>query len=195
MKQLSFFLLVFMILTGCQSTKKLDCSKLNWREKGQTAATKGMQKNEALKKLSSSCKKRDPMIDKQAFSSGYRDGLRLYCKTSIGFQVGQSGKLYNNTCPKVDELSFLKGYINGRIIFLKEQLNVNEGQYANAKDRFWRKEQEYLLIKSEDPEQAKMQQDFLEAYQEESIQLKDDVDALKKELSYLKRKREELKFD
>ena len=113
----------------------------------------------------------------------------------MGLKVGKSGKLYNNTCPKSKELSFFKGYINGRILYLKKQLSLNKNEYTNAKDRFWRKEQEYLLIKSEDPEGAKMQRDFLEAYQEESNQLKKGIIALKKELLYLKRKREDLKFD
>jgi transcriptional antiterminator Rof (Rho-off) len=195
MRQFSFFLPVFIFFTACQSPKKIDCSKLNWREEGQNAATSGLQKNSALTELIQNCKKSKPLVDKDAYNSGYKDGLRLFCKTEVGLRVGRSGKLYDNTCPSSQERSFLMGYINGRILYLKSQLNSGEGEYANAKDRFWRKEQEYLLIKSEDPEEAKMQRDFLEAYQEESNQLKKSLEAIKKELSYLKRKKEELNFN
>ena len=158
-------------------------------------ATLGLQKDKALEELVNQCKKKEPLVDQKAYESGYRDGLMLFCRAEVGLSMGRAGKLYDNTCPKSDELSFLKGYINGRIIYLKEQIDQSKGDYANAKDRFWRKEQEYLLIKSEDPEEAKMQRDFLEAYQEESNQLRKSTEALKKELSYLKRKKEELKFN
>ena len=193
MRHLFIYPLVFLI--GCQSTTKIDCSKVDWRNKGQLVATAGLQKNQALEDLVIQCKKKDPLVDHKAFKAGYKDGLMLFCKAEVGLSMGKAGKLYNNTCPKSEELSFLKGYINGRIIYLKDQLNQSKGDYANAKDRFWRKEQEYLLIKSEDPEEAKMQRDFLEAYQEESNQLRKSTDALKKELNYLKRKREELNFN
>jgi len=188
MKHLCFFPLVFLFLSSCQGVKKLDCSEVNWREQGQESATLGVQKEEALLQMVKLCKQK-------AFNDGYEDGIRLFCKTKVGLKVGKSGDTYNNICPKETELFFLRGYINGRILYLKNQLDLSKGDYINAKDRFWRKEQEYLLIKSEDPEEAKMQRDFLEAYQEESNQLKESVDALKKELSYLRRKKEELKFN
>ena len=195
MRYLSFFLLIFTFLTACQSLKKINCSQLNWRSEGEGAAISGLHRNEALKGLIGSCKKKEAFVDQQAYNSGYKDGLRLFCKTNVGFKVGQSGQLYNNTCPGSEELSFLKGYIKGRILYLKNQLNLSKEEYTKAKDRFWRKEQEYLLIKNEDPEEAKMQRDFLEAYQEESNQLKEKVGLLKKELNYLKTKKEKLKFD
>ena len=193
MRYFSTFLLVFIF--GCQSSKKINCSRVNWQSEGQKAATLGMKENDSLSKITERCKKKDLLIDEKAFKAGFKDGLKLFCKTKVGLSVGTSGQIYSNTCPENSENSFLKGYINGRIIYLQDRLSFSSKEYASAKDRFWRKEQEYLLLKNEDPEQAKMQKDFLEAYQEESVLLEQDLDTLKKELSYLKRKKEDMKFN
>lgn len=197
MKHFSTFLLVFSLsfIFGCQSSKKINCSRVNWRLEGQKAATLGMKQTESLGKIVEQCKNKDRLVDESAFNAGYADGLRLFCKTETGLSMGTSGQIYSNTCPENSENAFLKGYINGRIIYLQNKLNTNSIEYANAKDRFWRKEQEYLLLKNEDPEQAKMQKDFLEAYQEESVLLEQDLNTLKKELAYLKMKKEEMKFN
>lgn len=197
MRHFLTFLLVFQMawLMGCQSKKKINCSKVNWRLEGEKAATLGKIEKESLKELEGLCKAKDKLIDEKAYHFGYKDGLKMFCTTQMGLSMGSSGQVYKNTCPKKRESTFIKGYINGRITYLQEQVNSNSSEYANTKDRFWRKEQEYLLLKNEDPEQAKMQRDFLEAYQEESTQLEKGLEKLKKELTYLKRRKEEMKFN
>jgi len=197
MRHFSTFLLVFILslITGCQSKKRINCSKINWRDEGQKAATLGKKGDESLQSYLKQCKKKSKMVDSKAFSEGFKDGLKIFCRAKVGLSMGTSGMVYESTCPQGSEKTFLKGYINGRIIFLKEEVGLKSSEFSNAKDRFWRKQQEYLLLKNEDPEEAKMQRDFLDAYQEESNVLEKKLKTLKKELSYLKRKKEELNFN
>lgn len=187
--------LILFTLASCQSAPKINCSELNWREAGREMALKGTTKKKGLKNVKKQCTRRDHLFDDKAWNDGYADGLMTYCQIDNGFRVGQSGQLYNDTCKNENELKFIKGYINGRLLFLKQELSKNSKLYGQAQDRFWRKEREYTLIMNEDPEQAKLQKDVLEAYEEETKNLKEKIELNKKELSYYKKKNEELKFN
>ena len=189
-----FFSSFFIFFIGCKSNEKLDCSKINWRDFGQSFAQKGEALPSNLNKKTLKCKNKMPFFDEDAFKAGYKDGLKLFCSTNAGFSYGKNGRIYANTCVKSSERLFLKGYLSGRIEYLNTEINTTKTKHANAKDRFWRKEQEYLLLKSEDPEQAKIERDFLDAFQEESNQLKTRMERLTNEINYLKKQREESNF-
>jgi hypothetical protein len=189
-----FFSSFLVFFISCKSSEKLDCSKINWRDFGQSLAQKGEALPSSLNKKILNCKSKMPFFDEDSFKAGYQDGLKLFCSTNSGFSFGKGGKIYENTCLKSSESQFLKGYLSGRIEYLNTKISTTKTQHANAKDRFWRKEQEYLLLKSEDPEQAKIERDFLDAFQEESNQLKASMEKLNNEVKYLKKQREEANF-
>jgi|GEM_PF-2453847 len=189
-----FYSSLFIFFTACKSSEKLDCSKINWRDFGQSFAERGQPLPSDLNKKTLNCKSEMPFFNEDSFKAGYKDGLKLFCSTNSGFSFGKNGKVYEDTCLKSSEGLFLKGYLSGRIEYLNTKISSTKSQHANAKDRFWRKEQEYLLLKSEDPEQAKIERDFLDAFQEESNQLKTRMEKLNNEVKYLKKQREEVNF-
>lgn len=194
---LPLFILTVLLffLSSCQSPPKINCSELNWREVGKDLALQGTPKKSGLVKLKKTCRQKDHLYDENAFNDGYSDGIKVFCQIDNGFRLGQSGKVYNETCKNENEDKFITGYIKGRLLFLKEELNKNTKLYGEAQDRFWRKEREYTLIMNEDPEQAKLQKDVLEAYEEETRSLKEKIELNKKELSYYKKKNQEIKFN
>jgi len=195
LKLMSLFVPMLLSLTHCQSIKKINCSELNWRDAGKSLALKGTPQVTGLQELKTQCKKKDHLYDEKAFSDGYSDGLKAFCQIESGFKVGQNGEIYKDTCRDENELLFIKGYIKGRLLYLKKELTKNTKLYDQAQDRFWRKEREYTLIMNEDPEQAKLQKDVLEAYEEETKSLKEKIDLNKRELSYFKKKNQEMKFN
>jgi len=100
----------------------------------------------------------------------------------MGFDFGESGQNYKNTCPDFRENSFLRGYFKGRLKHLDARLAKIEALYRSSEERVWRKEQEYTIIQSQDPERAKLEADVLEAYREEARSLAQMSFKLKKEI-------------
>lgn len=187
-------LLLFLVLCSCQSTAFKKCKNLNWRDFGRASASLGLNKNLTFLKQDKSCQNYKVPSDRLAYEEGYQDGLKFYCSTKSGFDSGKNGINYEGICPKHKEFVFFKGYYKGRIIYLERRLKETQKLSSTAQDRLWRKEREYTLLQSEDPELAKLQKEMLEAYREESVGLSATKESLKDELALTKKLYEEIKF-
>lgn len=53
-------------------------------------------------------------VDVAAYQGGRAEGLREYCTVETGYEVGYSGRRYEDVCPPELEPDFLQGYAEGR---------------------------------------------------------------------------------
>lgn len=189
-----FFLFCLSLwLFGCQNLEKESCRSKNWRNHGLNSAQQGFTIDESLKSAQT-CSRYKVSIDETSIQEGYQEGLQSFCKTKVAFEKGQEGHIYQNICPKHSNKAFLKGYLRGRLLFLNEKSEEIRKLYDQAEDRLWRKEREYTLLKSEDPEQAKLLKASLEAYREETAHLANEKKKIKKSLKLVKRSLRETAF-
>lgn len=175
-------LLTIISLMGCQTSKIKTCSSLNWRGAGQNAALKGLDRASSFSKLKDQCEKFKTPIENTSFDEGYLRGLAQFCTTASGFDYGFAGNQNPQVCPKSKNSIFLKGFYKGRLENLSSSLKKLEKLHGEAQDRVWRKEQDYALLQNQDPEQAKLEIETLEAYRSETLSLEDKKRATKKEL-------------
>jgi len=175
-------LIMLFCILSCQSSLKIDCEGLNWRAMGETLASKGVPPTEHLKKLTLKCKKLSTEAETANFNEGYQRGLAKLCTTQNGYDFGASGESYQGTCPDFRKSHFLRGFYKGRLEFLDSSLEKIEELYNSSEERVWRKEREYTIIQSQDPERAKLEADVLESYREEARSLANQAVTLKREI-------------
>ncbi len=191
----TYFLIFFiLILSACQSSNTRFCKSLNWRELGTKSALAGKTESKTLKSTQARCSKSKSPIDDRAFHEGFERGLAQFCTINNGYDFGATGASYQNTCTSAHQASFLKGFYKGRLDYLVSELKRHSELYTEAEDRLWRKEREYLIIQNEDPEQAKLEVDIIEAYREEARILAEKKRSLKKEIFQTKKVSEESYF-
>lgn len=198
-KDSSFFLiqLIFglFFLNACQTSGHIkSCEALNWRDFGKSSAAKGENAKKAFSEQVYICKIKDKELYKNAFHEGFARGLVSFCRTAQGFDFGQEGKDYNGTCSEPQESLFLRGYYKGRLEYLNQQLGKYNKLYAEAEDRLWRKEREYTVVLSEDPEMAKLELSTLDAYREEARSIAQKKQKVEREILQTKRLSEESFF-
>ena len=179
-------LLTITSLISCQSSQIKTCDNLDWRKSGQTAALKGLDRTSSFTKLKNQCQKFKTPIEKTSFDEGYLRGLAEFC-TASGFDYGFTGNQNPRICPKSKNSIFLKGFYKGRMENLTITLKDLEKLHGEAQDRVWRKEQDYALLQNQDPEQAKLEIEILEAYRSETLSLEKQKRATKKELLKIKK--------
>ncbi len=167
---------------SCQSTALEYCKTLDWRALGESAALSGSHQKDSFKENEQVCSKFKTPVDKLSFNEGYTRGLAQFCTTANGYDFGEKGLLYTKTCPLSSQASFLKGFYKGRLKHLSKELTSHQKLYSEAEDRLWRKEQEYLIIQNENPEQAKLEVDLMDAYREEARLLAQKKRMLRKEI-------------
>ncbi|MGH1468084.1 MAG: DUF2799 domain-containing protein [Bdellovibrionales bacterium] len=196
MGKIKTYSLAFLVLSlsACQSLNTRYCKSVNWRELGSTSALAGKDKTKTFTENISLCPKTKFPVDEAGYYEGFERGLAQFCTVSNGYDFGAKGALYNKTCSSSAEGGFLKGYYKGRVDYLNRELSKHSELYTEAEDRLWRKEREYLIIQNEDPEQAKLEVDIIEAYREEARMLSQKKRALKKEIIQTKKASEESYF-
>lgn len=188
-----FLFCLSLMLLSCQNLEKDACRSKNWRNHGLESAQKGLTIKQGLESAKV-CNKYKISIDETSVQEGYQEGLESFCRTKTAFKKGQEGHVYQQICPKHSSKAFLKGYLRGRLLFLNKKSEEIRQLYDQAEDRLWRKEREYTLLKSEDPEQAKLLKASLEAYREETESLATEKEEIKKNLKLIKRSLRETAF-
>jgi len=56
--------------------------------------------------------------DREAYQTGWRQGIEEFCDPANGFEVGQSGEGHGNVCPAPQRDAFLAAYDRGRMLFV-----------------------------------------------------------------------------
>lgn len=119
--QLIFLLIIGLILSGCATLDKSECQTVNWESIGFEDGTRGYEASR-IGKHRSACAKHHISPDLALYTNGRERGLEQYCRASVGYHTGLSGKSYKNVCPNASEQEFLSGYRYGQRIYkLKSQ--------------------------------------------------------------------------
>ncbi len=56
--------------------------------------------------------------DREAYQTGWRQGIEEFCDPANGFEVGQSGEGHGNVCPAPQRDAFLAAFDRGRTLFV-----------------------------------------------------------------------------
>ncbi|MGE0633165.1 MAG: DUF2799 domain-containing protein [Pseudobdellovibrionaceae bacterium] len=121
--KLSIFsaLTAIAFLSACSTFSKKECETMNWGQKGYESALKGeASAREALTYYDDKCKDEhgvEPQRD--SFSIGYNDGLKVFCTPEYAKRFGSEGGVYKGHCPKDPQTNLEQHYSSGRLQFLE----------------------------------------------------------------------------
>lgn len=107
------FSTVWIIFTSCATLTKEQCATMNWRDLGFRDASQGYSSTR-LSQHVNSCSKHGLTIDNTSYSSGYSDGLRLFCTPERGYELGRAGSFVTATCPADLATAFQISYERGK---------------------------------------------------------------------------------
>lgn len=79
----------------------------------------------------------------------HAEGVRIFCEKSNGYNVGSSGKVYNNICPKQQESAFLSEYRRGRKVWIAQAIVEKQERINNADAEMNQKNSEILTLRSQ----------------------------------------------
>ncbi len=110
-------LIVVVALAGCATMSENQCLANDWQTVGYADGANGHGPSRLLKHQDA-CMKHGVNPDREAYLSGYRNGVTVFCTPRNGFMRGESGYSYSQVCPPELERAFHAGYRDGRQIYL-----------------------------------------------------------------------------
>jgi hypothetical protein len=129
MKNIILIAASFFILVGCSSLSKEDCEQMNWQSAGKETALKGESLNSKKLYFEKECAIDNSVkVDSQKLSTGYNEGLNLFCKPDAIYDYGKNGSEYIGICEKFNNSLLTEKYKDGRIHFLEKKVSQLEGQ-------------------------------------------------------------------
>ena len=98
------FLLLAVVLTGCETLTPAECATANWRQLGQMDGSRGEPDRAA--QFYESCSKVNIAVDVLNYRRGRAEGLQSYCSLGNALNEGLAGKPYADVCPPPINQSF-----------------------------------------------------------------------------------------
>jgi len=89
------------------------CRATDWASYGQNDGVLGVAAAERAERFAD-CAELGYPADLAAYQAGRAEGIGSYCTVESGYEVGRSGRSYENVCPPDSEPGFLQGYEKGR---------------------------------------------------------------------------------
>jgi len=115
MKRALYFLSALLLIglfSGCASMSKKECLTADWHAVGYSDGTRGVHYNNLVKHRKA-CNKYEVVPDEAAYHAGWEQGIRNYCTSDRGYQVGAAGQPYRSICPQDAEENFRDGWDKG----------------------------------------------------------------------------------
>lgn len=139
-----------ILLTGCATLSKEQCTVGNWQAIGYTDGVAGHYADR-LAAHAKACAKAGVAPDYQAWERGRQQGLKQYCTTSHAFALGRRGRQLNGVCPASTSRTLQKMNAQGREYYtLSNQLRAEKKQLEQYRTEYLRlREGEMLNFKSE----------------------------------------------
>lgn len=109
---------IFM-LSSCAIVSQNECVVSDWHEQGVIVGTAGANEYQARRNFES-CGDEKPVSHRNAYISGYREGIAAYCTKDSGFVTGLEGYIYQDVCPEELQETFLIGYRAGSALFVAD---------------------------------------------------------------------------
>lgn len=110
-------LVLIVALAGCATLSEQQCLANDWQTVGYADGANGHGPSRLLKHQDA-CMKHGVNPDREAYLSGHRNGLTVFCTARNGFMRGQSGYSYSQVCPPELERAFHAAYQDGRELYL-----------------------------------------------------------------------------
>lgn len=120
------------MLNGCAIMSKNECLSANWSLIGQSDGYNG--NGSFMQKRAKACVKHDSILDKEAYTAGYKKGLKNYCNPQTIFDYALQGQGTYQNCP-MEMQNNLRPYYNVANKFYQANKNLKsiEDTIANAK--------------------------------------------------------------
>lgn len=120
MRRILSVLISTIVIAGCSSTGMTlsDCTSTDWQARGLADGSAGedvLKFNEYVE----SCKESSITLDKEAYYSGFQDGLVIYCTQENGLERGKKGGQFYKACKEYPD--YIVGYAKGAEIHIEER--------------------------------------------------------------------------
>lgn len=106
-----------LVLSSCATMKKEECLTADWYQIGYEDGTRGYPVNR-VGLHRKACSKYSVTPDFELYQRGREEGLVEYCTPHKGYQLGLSGRQYNDVCQGESKTQFMVAYNTGRDIYL-----------------------------------------------------------------------------
>lgn len=98
------FLLLPVLLAGCETLSPAECATANWRQLGVQDGKRGQSDRAA--DYYESCQKAGIGVDVASYRLGRSDGLQNYCQYGNAIREGLAGRSYGGVCPAPFDTTF-----------------------------------------------------------------------------------------
>ncbi len=105
-----------LLIQGCASMSEAECQAANWTIRGEDDALQG-HPHELINEHTKACAEYGITPDLEAYRAGWEQGIKEYCTSIHGWEVGIAGDFYENSCPPALQSDFLAAYRAGKGVF------------------------------------------------------------------------------
>ncbi len=122
--------LVALGFSGCATMNEKECLLADWHTIGYEDGVRGVSAD-VIGKHRKACADHGVAPDRNAYMAGRSEGLKQFCTSQNGFNLGERGGHYNGVCPSDLEPNFLDAYHAGHTLYeLRAQLRSTNNQIS-----------------------------------------------------------------
>lgn len=125
-----------LLLQGCAIMSKSDCLSANWSLIGQNDGFNG--NGSLMQRRAQACMKHNTILDNEAYTRGYKKGLKNYCNPQTIFDYALQGRGTYQSCP-MEMQNSLRPYYNVAHNYYTANSNLKslEDTIATAKAKMY----------------------------------------------------------
>lgn len=110
---------ILMVLNSCATMSEDQCKTANWQEIGRNDGLRGLSSS-LISSHAKACEKHGVKADATAYKAGYASGVKSFCTSENGFEVGRSGRMAAADCPAELQGAFQTAWKKGRAEYDRE---------------------------------------------------------------------------
>ena len=124
-----------LLASGCASLSESQCVAGDWETVGYRDGLAGRQSTQLLNHQNA-CVKHGTVPDRNAYLTGWEDGVRQYCQPTNGFSAGEAGRTFPNVCPDDLQDAYYAAYQEGRRLYTaKTEIDALNRQIGQKEHR------------------------------------------------------------
>ena len=116
-----------LLVSGCATMNEEECRVADWHTVGYEDGARGALA-ETIGQHRKACADHGIAPDFNAYREGRAEGLKQFCRSQNGFNLGSRGGAYHGVCPAELEPDFLDAYNHGRTL---HELESNVSRIAS----------------------------------------------------------------
>lgn len=134
--------LAFGAMSSCATLTEDECASVNWQELGRSDGAAGHPQN-YVDNHRKACSDHNLPIDEPQWSTGWQEGIRVFCTPQNGLLHGREGRSYANSCPPELKTGFEAAYHVAKRLYdarqsrdaLQRELDSLRGSLRDAEKR------------------------------------------------------------